>query len=75
VHVPMAWWFPRGGCKWHIRTVILPDIIFKVLTILILNILDVKQLSRGGGAVARVRQADVCYVVACQCGDHGVSTE
>jgi hypothetical protein len=47
VHVPMSWCFPKGSLQVTFKIWFLPDIIFKVLPIRLLNVLDVKHLERG----------------------------
>jgi hypothetical protein len=47
VRVPMLWCFPKGSLQVVFKNWFLPDIIFKVLQIHLLNVLDVKHLARG----------------------------
>jgi hypothetical protein len=47
VNVPMLWCFPKGILQVAFKNWFLPDIIFKVLPIRLLNVLDVKNLARG----------------------------
>jgi hypothetical protein len=46
VRVPMLWCFPKGSLQVAFYSWFLPDVIFKVLPIHLLNVLDVEHLSR-----------------------------
>jgi hypothetical protein len=48
VRVPMLWFFPKGSFQVAFKNWFLPDIIFKVLPISLLNVLDVNHLATGG---------------------------
>jgi hypothetical protein len=47
VCVPLSWCFPNGSLQEAFKNWFLPDIIFKVLPICLLNVLDVKHLAMG----------------------------
>jgi hypothetical protein len=46
VRVPMSWCFPKGSLQVTFKNWFLPDIIFKVLSIHLLNVLNVNHLAR-----------------------------
>jgi hypothetical protein len=46
LRVPMSWCFPKGSLQVAFKNRFLPDIIFKMLPIRLLNVLDVKHLAR-----------------------------
>jgi hypothetical protein len=47
VRVPILWCFPKGSLQVAFKNWVLPDVIFKVLPIRLLNVLGVKHLARG----------------------------